>query len=168
MPPRPTGRLNLIIIPQHAMPIAESAVAELWRLGVERGVFDEEGAAGAGASSWISEGFEGARVDRPARARFYHSGLGGLRVTCPRTSGSIVRQFVSTITSWRAGGAWDFVCPECASQHILPELFYSPNAGFGDRALMFWDVQSAYLNEEAKALLAGLSYDFAIVLHRPS
>jgi hypothetical protein len=167
MPPRPKSRLDLIIVPQHPLPEAAEAVDTIWRHGVAQGVLLEDGAPGHAAGAWIADGFAGVRVERPDRARFYHSGLGGLRVQCPQTNHAIIQPFVAAIGSWRAGGDGVFSCQECQQTHALSDLNYRPNAAFGERAIAFLDVQCARFSGVAQNLLDGLPYDFAIVLHRP-
>jgi len=99
---------------------------------------------------------------------WYHSGLGGFGARCPTNGESVVDQFVPQITRWREGGGWRFLCDRCGLEHDLPDLEYWPHAAFGQGALVFRDVKSAYLSAYAKAIIDDHRCEFSIVLHRPS
>ena len=146
MPPRAASRLSVIVLSPGGPP--PEVVLE--RLG-EQPLFDG--------------GERLCRAEISPRGRFFSSGQGGFRVSCPVDGRVITSAFVPALEGWRRGGCREIQCP-CGLRHDLDALDYTPPAGFAAAWIEARDVGSVELSAPAAAILREMWPDCRLVGQR--
>jgi hypothetical protein len=146
---------------------ARRAVGLLWDLAVETGVLLPAGEPGHNSADWVTGGFGGARIDASETLRWYNSGQGGARVTCPNSNEPVIKAFSHQLSVAQGGGSRLMDCPRCAGVHSLDSLGFSPPSAFGHAALVLIGVENFMLNDAAVREATTVLDKFSVVLHRP-
>ena len=155
MPPHPTHRLNLWLVPSDPeRGVPDSAASGLAGLKAEH-----DGNPRRWGDALLPGGWTHARLDRPSSPHLYGNKQGGFQVRCPTCRTPLVREAAEALSRWRAGKGRTLACPHCATTSPLEALNYRPAAAPGLFAFELRDVQGMALttagHRRFEALLAG-------------
>ena len=164
MPPRPSHRLDLLVVPQPGGPEDLSRLRGLWAALEARGVVEAGGGPGPAADHLVPGGFRRLRLDDPGHTVLYANQQGGFRVRCPRCDENLVPGFQAA----RQVGGVEVACPACGAVTPLPGLRYLPPAAFGRGALVVAQVESATFAGGAEALFQAHLGAYCVVGRRVS
>lgn len=166
--PHVSHRLDLYLVPADEREPASSDLERLWREGVARGHWTDDGGPGPAADALVPRGLRGVRLDRPGRRVLYANQQGGFQVRCPRTDAPIVSAFSRAMAGWREGGDAALECSACGGQHARVELVFRPPAAFGAFALVVVDAGASTPTESGAAWIEAALGPFVVVGRRVS
>lgn len=113
--------------------------------------------SGRDGDGLIQGGFRRLWLDDPGRLTLYANQQGGFRVSCPRGGANLAAEFSAALQRWREGADRGLPCPACGAWHALEAIPLSPPGAFARWAVVFSDVGSLELREDAEqALIAAL------------
>jgi hypothetical protein len=166
--PRPSARLDLIVVSAVVEIDAASIAPGWWALGQAQGWWTGDGRSGPSAAELVEGGFVAARLHVEARPRLWANQLGGFQVRCPTGGEPVISAFTKAIGAWRDGGPRVLsACPACGALHPLEALDYRPPAAFAQLAVELIDVADGGLRPEAERLWASHGGLIRVIGRRP-
>lgn len=158
MPPRPSHKLDLVLVPASAIDEGR----------LPAGFFGPGGRPGPDAGELVAGGFRRWRVDRPGRTVLYANQQGGFQVRCPVDGRPLVRELARALAD---RGDLDpsrtIPCP-CGAAHRLDELTFLPDAAFGRTALVLHDAADGRLTDSGLRSVGEILGPLRIIARRVS
>ena len=165
--PFPRSCLDLIFIPVDKDFVPSYDDEKKFIEHAEKQRWINQHSAGIQAHQFLDGGFHSFRIERYEYPMLFANHQGGYQVRCPLCEQHIAQSFSKAISIYRKDRTrFELTCIHCSSTHPLDRLYFRPEAGFAQFAVVVQQVESIHISNHGHSALSLLIPNFKTIMKR--